>query len=512
MTVVSGLSNSKTLTLEELAQVVADLRQAGKVVAHCHGVFDLMHVGHIRHFEQAKQLGDVLIVTVTPDRFVNKGPNRPVFPEAQRAWSIAALACVDYVAINQWPMATDTIRLLKPDVFVKGTEFRNLEDRTGAVALEEQAIREVGGCIKFAGDVVFSSSSLLNRHFNIFSKETERFLHSFSSRYTSDDVIRSLERARGLRVLVLGEAIVDEYQYCETLGKTGKEPVLAARHISSERFAGGSLAVANHVTAVCDRVSVLTLLGTIDSHEQFIREHLRPSVEKIFLYIENAPTIVKRRFLESYPLQKLFEVYVMADVGRLGSQSLALCEKLDALLPEYDVVVVADYGHGMISHEVADLLSAKARFLAINTQVNAGNQGFNTVSKYRRANFISISEKEIRMEARNPEGDLRTIVRDVSVKLSCDRMIITCGVQGCLCYSREENFCETPAFSARVVDRVGAGDAVLAITAPCAAVETPSEVLSFIAGCVGAQAVTTVGNRTAIERVSLARYVECLMK
>ena len=108
MTVVSGLSNSKTLTLEELAQVVADLRQAGKVVAHCHGVFDLMHVGHIRHFEQAKQLGDVLIVTVTPDRFVNKGPNRPVFPEAQRAWSIAALACVDYVAINRWPMAIDT--------------------------------------------------------------------------------------------------------------------------------------------------------------------------------------------------------------------------------------------------------------------------------------------------------------------------------------------------------------------------------------------------------------------
>jgi len=512
MTAVSGLSKNKMLTLDELARVVASLRQAGKVVVHCHGVFDLMHIGHIRHFEQARQLGDVLIVTVTPDRFVNKGPNRPVFPEAHRAWSIGALACVDYVAINQWPMATDTIRLLKPDIFVKGTEFRNLEDRTGAVALEEQAIREVGGRIEFAGDVIFSSSSLLNHHFNIFPEETERFLRSFSGRYTSDDVIRSLERARRLRVLVLGEAIVDEYQYCETLGKAGKEPVLAARHVSSERFAGGVLAVANHVAAVCDRVCVLTLLGEIDSHEQFIREHLHPAVEKIFLYIENAPTIVKRRFLELYPLQKLFEIYVMAEIERLGSQSAAICEKLDALLPEYDVVVVADYGHGMVSPEVADLLSAKAPFLAINTQVNAGNHGFNTVSKYRRANFISISEKEIRMEARSPQGDLRTIIGDVSAKLSCDRIIITRGVQGCLCYSRGEGFCETPAFSARVVDRLGAGDAVLAITAPCAALETPAEVLSFIAGCVGAQAVTTIGNRTAIERVSLARYIECLMK
>jgi sugar/nucleoside kinase (ribokinase family) len=166
----------------------------------------------------------------------------------------------------------------------------------------------------------------------------------------------------------------------------------------------------------------------------------------------------------------------------------------------------------MISPEVAGLLAAKARFLAINTQVNAGNQGFNTVSKYRRANFISISEKEIRMEARNPQGDLRAIVRDVSAKLSCDRIIITRGNQGSLCYSRGEGFCETPAFSGRVVDRVGAGDAVLAITAPCAALETPSEVLNFIASCVGAQAVTTLGNRTPIDSVSLCRYVECLMK
>jgi rfaE bifunctional protein nucleotidyltransferase chain/domain len=506
------LSKNKILTLEDLAEVTSSLRRAGKVVVHCHGVFDLMHIGHIRHLEQAKQLGDVLIVTVTPDRFVNKGPNRPVFPEKQRAWSIGALACVDYVAINHWPMATDTIRLLRPDIFVKGIEFRGLEDRTGAVALEEQAIREAGGRLEFTGDVVFSSSTLLNHHFNIFPEETARFLRSFTGRYRSEDVIRGLESARRLRVLVLGEAIVDEYQYCETLGKAGKEPVLAARHVSSERFAGGVLAVANHAAAVCDRVSVLTLLGGVDSHEQFIREHLHPAVEKIFLYIENAPTIVKRRFLESYPLQKLFEVYVMAELERLGSQSAGLCEKLEALLPEYDVVIVADYGHGMISHEVADLLSAKARFLAVNTQANAGNQGFNTVSKYRRADFISISEKEIRMEARNPQGDLRLIIAGVAAKLSCGRIIVTRGAQGCLCYGRDEGFCETPAFSGRIVDRVGAGDAVLAVTAPCAASGTPPEVLSFIAGCVGAQAVTIVGNRTAIERVPLARYIECLMK
>ena len=91
---------------------MASVRNAGKVVVQCHGVFDLMHLGHIRHFEQAKENGRRLIVTLTPDRYVNKGPNRPVFTAEQRAWAISALACVDFVAVNKWPTGTDTIRLL----------------------------------------------------------------------------------------------------------------------------------------------------------------------------------------------------------------------------------------------------------------------------------------------------------------------------------------------------------------------------------------------------------------
>src|SRR5215467_4599231 len=140
------VKHSKILELEDLAAVVASFRAQGKRVVQCHGVFDLIHIGHIRHFEQAKEMGDVLIVTVTPDRYVNKGPNRPVFTERHRAWSIGALECVDYVAINQWPMATDTIRLLKPTIFAKGSEYRDAsKDRTGAIAAEQRIIEEVGG-------------------------------------------------------------------------------------------------------------------------------------------------------------------------------------------------------------------------------------------------------------------------------------------------------------------------------------------------------------------------------
>jgi rfaE bifunctional protein nucleotidyltransferase chain/domain len=506
--------NRKILRLEDLAQVVAGLRAQGKVVVHCHGVFDLMHIGHIRHFEQAKKLGDVLIVTVTPDVYVNKGPNRPVFTENHRAWAIGALACVDYVAINQWPMAIETIRLLRPSLFVKGAEFRDAaRDRTGAIAAEEVAVREAGGALVLTDDdVVFSSSSLLNRHFGVFPEKTEQMLAAFSSKHSAEQVLHYLDKARRLKILVLGEAIIDEYEFCETIGKAGKEPVLVARYTGSERFPGGILAVANHAMAVADHVTMVTFLGALDPQEEFIRAHIKGGVESVFLYLPNAPTIRKRRFLESYPFQKLFEVYVMSEMEHQTSESAALCQKLTAILPEFDVVVVADYGHGMVSPEVAEVLSSQAKFLAVNTQVNAGNHGFNTVSKYRHADYVCISERELRLDARSPQRDLRAVVQDCADHLACDRMLITRGEQGSLCYSRNEGFCETPAFTGRVVDRLGAGDAVLSITAPCAAMGTPIDILGFIGSCVGAQAVGVVGNRESVERVPLARYIECLLK
>jgi len=73
------------MDLRAVAERVRRLKKSGKRIVHCHGVFDLLHIGHIRHFEAAKAMGDVLVITLTPDRFVNKGPHRPAFPQVLRA-------------------------------------------------------------------------------------------------------------------------------------------------------------------------------------------------------------------------------------------------------------------------------------------------------------------------------------------------------------------------------------------------------------------------------------------
>lgn len=159
------MRENKILKLEELADKVRGLKAIGKKIVHCHGCFDLMHIGHIKYFQAAKKIGDILVVTVSPDRYVDKGPGRPVFNETLRAESIAALECVDYVAINKSPTAEETLRLLKPNIYVKGQEFATLEDKTGKLQKEYKVLQEIGGEMRFTNELVFSSTKLLNQFF-----------------------------------------------------------------------------------------------------------------------------------------------------------------------------------------------------------------------------------------------------------------------------------------------------------------------------------------------------------
>ena len=155
----------KIIGLEELAETLQSLKSERKKIVLCHGCFDLMHPGHIKYFQAAKRMGDILVVTVTSDRYVDKGPDRSVFNENLRAESIAALECVDYVAVNKWSTAEETLRLLRPHIYVKGQEFENLEDKTGKLQKEYDVLKEIRAEIRFTHEIVFSSTQLLNKYF-----------------------------------------------------------------------------------------------------------------------------------------------------------------------------------------------------------------------------------------------------------------------------------------------------------------------------------------------------------
>jgi rfaE bifunctional protein nucleotidyltransferase chain/domain len=157
----------KVLALEDIVRRLEAPRLKGRRIVHCHGCFDLMHIGHIRHLQAARAMGDVLVVTVTADAHVNKGEGRPAFTDEERAESLAALACVDFVAINREPTAVAAIRLLKPDYYVKGQVAEDPGGRSPNLQREIETVRAVGGDVRFTHEVVFSSTALLKAHFGV---------------------------------------------------------------------------------------------------------------------------------------------------------------------------------------------------------------------------------------------------------------------------------------------------------------------------------------------------------
>lgn len=504
---------SKVMGVEELAATLAGLRMQGRKIVHCHGVFDLIHPGHIRHFEAAKKEGDVLIVTVTQDEYVNKGPGRPVFNQRLRAESVAALQVVDYVAINRWPSAVEAITLLKPHVYVKGSDYSAPEsDVTGMIAHEEEAVKAVGGRIHFTNEITFSSTELLNTHFDVYPDDAQAFLKDFRQRYSDDAVIKQLEKLRKLKVLVIGDTIIDEYHYCQAMGKSPKELLVTTKYLREEVFAGGALACANHVAGFCEDVHLVTCLGSQQSREEFIRGHLKPNITPQFFYRDDASTIVKRRYVDPVFLAKMFEVCFMdeSDVPRLIEQEV--CRYLKRVIGDYDLVIAADYGHGLLKPDIVNHLCAGSRFLAVNTQTNSANTGYNLITKYPRADFTCIDEPEIRLACHDRVNDLRELIRGIACKLGSRRSAVTRGPRGSVTYAVEEGFCEVPVFSSKIVDRTGAGDAYFSIAAPCVAAGLPMDVVGFVGNAVGALAVRIVCNRSAVEPVPLYKFITALLK
>lgn len=506
-------TRAKHRRLDDLAEIARACRQQKMAVVLCHGVFDLMHPGHIRHLEAARREGDVLMVTVTADDHVKKGPFRPVFGEALRAESLAALAVVDYVAVSDSATAIKAIELLRPDVYVKGGEYANAEDDpTGMIVEEESAVCAAGGRVHFTDEVTFSSSALINRHLQTLSPEMEEWLREFRERRSPDEVIAQLDAVAGCRTLVVGEAIIDEYVSCDALGKTAKDPLLAFRYGSSETHAGGSLAVANHLAGVCREVGLVTLLGETQRREDFVRQALRPNVSLHLATQRHAPTVHKRRFVDRHTGNRLFELYVMEDAPLDARSEGDLLDTLSPVVGDYDLVIATDYCHGMMTPAVIDLVTDKSRFLAVNTQINAGNRGFNSITKYSRADYVCLAGNEVEFELRDRNAPRRDLVERLAERIDCPRFTVTLGQNGTMHYERGVGFTEVPAFAIRVVDRVGAGDAVLALTSLLARAGAPWDVTGFIANVVGAEMVANLGNRVSVERSVLTKHIMALLK
>jgi cytidyltransferase-like protein len=501
----------RIVDLDVLAELIAGYRAEGKTVALCHGCFDLVHPGHVRHFEEAGRQADVLAVTVTPDRYVNKGPGRPLFPEKLRLEQVAALEMVHHVALNRWPTACETVELLRPDVYVKGSEYEDARaDLTGNIESESRAVESAGGRIHYTHDLAFSSTKLINEAFQHLSDEAVAYVQGLRERFSADDLEGHLNRCSDVSVLIVGDAIIDEYCYCEPMGRVEKAPIISVRQQWEERFGGGALAVANHAAQLAGPVHLLTMTGDRDGYRQYAEDCLDPRVQPEFAIREGSHTITKRRFLDSDGRRKLFEVGHVDDVPISGDLEERVQQSIRAALPDVDLVLVADFGHGFITPGTIDFLATQEVALAVNAQTNSTNFGYNYITRYPRADFVSIDENELRLPFQNKVDDLDALLAKLTQRVKCSHINVTAGPQGARYYHRGQVY-RAPALATSVVDTVGAGDAAFTALSLLHATRPPPEIVPFIGNAVGALAVEIMGNRSPVEKSTLIKFIRGLL-
>lgn len=506
---------SKIKTFEELEKILEEEKKEGEKIVHCHGVFDLLHPGHIRHFKEAKKQGTKLVVSLTPDRYVNKGPGRPAFNETLRAETLAALNCVDYVVLNDTADAVHCIKKIKPNVYVKGKEYADhSKDITGKIADEVRAVQEANGTVYYTDDIVFSSSSLLNQHFENTNPKLRALLAEIKETYSIDDLIHKVDALKDLRVLVIGDAIIDEYQFTEPMGQSGKGLHMVARNRENECYLGGSLIIANHIAQFSDHVSLLTSIGQNCPYQTMIHELINPKVKKEFVYLPNHTTLTKKRYVmkDGTRLSKLFETYSTNDSLLTDKETDQIIKYLKEKTSDFDLILVCDFGNGFTNPLIIDALCDLPNFLAINTQTNSGNRGFNVVTHYRRADCISLNEPELRLSAHDRYSSMDGLACDISEFLNCSSTFITQGVRGVYCFSENESDLHIPALVTNTIDRVGAGDSFFAIAAMCAAKGYPLAICGFLGSIASALNVQIVGNKEPIKKTPFNKFLTRLLK
>ena len=459
-------------------------------------------------------MGDHLVVSVTADEFVQRGPGRPVFNQGPRLETIAALSCVDYVALSEDSSALPIINALRPDFYCKGREYADpAADLTANFRRERERVEELGGKVELLGGAVHSSTQLLNRHFDVLPELARSFVEDFRTRYRHDDIRRIVEGLSQLSVLVVGEVIVDEYINCQMEGVTVKDHVPAVREFGRDRQWGGSYAVARHLAEFCGTV---TLTGIASPEDPLMATEPPPdaseSVAREFVTDPGARTIVKQRYVVENELRaeldKVFAVHHTPGPESISSVSRDLFRgRLRELMACHDFVVVTDYGHGLLDQATMDVLQHEAPSLALNCQTNSSNYGFNLITKYRQVDTFCLDQVELALAFRVPQSEnWKLLLQQLREQLGARTGWLTLGAEGAISVGSQGEVHEIPALTLDVRDTLGAGDAFFSLASACAAKEEPLEVSAFVGNAAGALAVNITGNTYPVKKVDLLKF------
>jgi rfaE bifunctional protein nucleotidyltransferase chain/domain len=500
------MASSKIIPFESAAAHFAAIRQQGRRIVLCHGVFDLLHPGYIVHLEEARALGDVLVVSLTADKFVNKGPGRPLCKEALRARTLAALACVDFVVVTAFSSATGVLDAIRPHIYCLGKDYEAPGHKNELYQKDLAAAGKIGAEVRYAGSIVFSATKLLNQNFDHLPTGVKDFCHTLAREFSMNDFRQAVESFAGLKVLVVGDTIFDRYSYVKVQGLTSKNRIISGRFLREETQCGGALAVFRHVRQFTGHARLLSLLGAEPWVDPLLRDQVAPE-ENQSIRDPAFTTIIKQRFveplLEGKELSKLFSVnYIDAHAPAPATQE-RVADRLREQLAWADAVLLVDFGHGLMQEPIRRLVQETAPMLALNCQTNSNNHGFNIISRqYQRADAFTLDEQEMMLSCGHRHLDHLAELKKMRMHFKSRYAWLTRGsVQTIGLRDEAESLC--PPLETEVVDAIGAGDAFFAVAALAAARQLPIALSTFLGQLAGGQAVKIVGNERPISKQTL---------
>ena len=474
----------KIKTPEELRELLGP-RPRKETVIMCHGVFDVVHPGHVRHLLYAKSKADILVASITADKHITKGADRPHVPQDLRALNLAAFELVDYVIVDRNETPIENLRLLQPDLFAKGFEYnaKSISPKT----LEEQAIVEsFGGQIIFTpGDIVYSSSALINLAPPTVKLEKLQILMERAN-VTFDDLRGVLDQMAGKRVHVVGDTIVDSYTHCAMIGGQTKTPTMSVLHERRVDFVGGAGIIAKHLVSAGAKVTFSTVLGD-DAMKDFVLEDLTSFDVDVRPVIDvTRPTVNKNAIVVGG--------YRLLKIDTLDNRSIS-----DAILSSMtetvrdtlaDAVVYSDFRHGIFNRRtIPEFISAipEGVYRVADSQV-ASRWG--NIIEFKGFDLITPNEREARFALADQDSGIRPLASSLYDAAACKFLILKLGERGVLaCRNTDheslDSFFVIDSFVDNLVDAVGAGDALLSY-ATLSMLVRPDESIATILGAIAA--------------------------
>jgi len=489
MTMASGDMAETSAKIVDAADLPAiRARHRDQRIVLCHGAFDLVHVGHLRHFEEARRQGDLLVVTVTADEFITKKRSLS-FSEADRMRQLAALEIVDYVALVREPSAVTPIEGLRPDVYVKGPEYSQLVlDKTANIFREKALVEKYGGRLYFTTGETFSSTKIA--HFLLAAPEASqgnpllqndrvRFRDLSHLGFTLEQLKSFLVEASRLRVCLLGETIIDEWVDVVVTNLSQKSRCVAGLEVSRTRQIGGAGVMALHLANFVRDVHLFTNGPALPYPPNVAVTSLVPN------------EIVKTRFIDQDTGARLFE----AKSPDLPGAGAAVPVDFD----DYDLVLIADFGHGLQNATAVNerIASTERAFVGAMAQVNSSNYGYNLPTKYHGADYISLNRTEGELCLRERGLPLQELESRVSRLLETDVVSVTDGDRGVRVRKGSETF-SMPTLSTSVADTVGCGDAYLALSSVAACLDRPASLIALTGSIAAAGIAQRRGNESPV--------------